>query len=639
MQDSRLFREYVSPKRLLNVVKEVSNFHRIQASPMFREAAEHVVKICKGYGLDAKLLEFESNPGAWYLQCRLFKEWSIKAATLDLVEPEMRLADFSADNISVIQKSYPIDRRNDPVDLVLLDKGPDEKCYEGLDLEGKWVFGRTHVNTLNWVYKRGALGIITDFIMETPSRKRSDLYNSMTYTSYWPRHLPDEPEGKGFVLSPKAGDALAKLCRDKLEKDGGYLQVKPFIDSEFYDGYMEDVEVTIEGEDDRPVYLAAHLCHPRSSANDNASGVSATIEAMNVINTLINEGKIKKPLHTIKLVLMPEMMGTFPYLATHPEYSRALGAMNLDMVGGKQTRFYGPITLTKNPWCTPTLVNEVATYAMGEAGKEASGLTGGSVTLTNHKVDSFTGGSDHVIYSDPSIGVPCCMLGHWPDLNYHTATDTLDVIDPEVLKYSCLTAVNFAYNLANLTADDLPYLFEELEKNIIDEKTKLASAYLDKKIDKDVFGSRMFRYKQYYLDSLSTAGRIAEGADTSAEEEVIGAMFDSWIAQYGLSDSFPTYDDLDTVYKRDFAGPIESLDDYRALGKGDILDEFNKALEGTERFAMFGVQSGTVNYIDGKRTLGDVVRNVSLDAGKDRRDLVLLYTDTLKKLGLISEVR
>ena len=66
MQDSKIFRDYVSPKRLLNVVKEVSNYHRIQASPMFREAAEHVLKICKGYGLDAELLDFESTPETWY---------------------------------------------------------------------------------------------------------------------------------------------------------------------------------------------------------------------------------------------------------------------------------------------------------------------------------------------------------------------------------------------------------------------------------------------------------------------------------------------------------------------------------------------------------------------------------------------
>ena len=565
MQDSKIFREYVSPKRLLNVVKEVSNFHRIQASPMFREAAEHVTRICKEYGLDAQLIDYVSTPDTWYLQCKMFKEWSIKSATLDLVDPDIRLADFSADHISLVHKSYPIDRRNDPVDLVMLDKGPQEKNYEGLDLQDKWVFSRYQINTTNWVYKRGALGVVTDFIMETPNRKRSDLYHSMTYTSYWHRNVPGEPEARGFVLSPADGDRLAKLCSEKKEKDGGYLQVKPFIDSELYDGHIQDVEVTIEGRDDKVVYLAAHLCHPRSSANDNASGVSATIEAMNVISTLIREGRIEKPQHTIKLILMPEMMGTYPYLASHPDYDKALGAMNLDMVGGRQTRFYGPITLTKNPWSTPNLINEVATYSLGEAGKEARSLGNGFVALTNHRVESFSGGSDHVIYADPSINIPCCMLGQWPDLNYHTATDTLDVIDPEVLKFSCLTAICFAYNLANLTADDLPLLFEELEKNIVDEKTKLASAYLNGQIDKDVFGSKMFKYKKYYLDSLRSAGRLVEGADISGEEENVCAMFDAWIRSYGLSDSFVEYSDLDTVYKRNFIGPIQSLPSRRRL--------------------------------------------------------------------------
>ena len=638
MQDSKIFKEYVSPKRLLNVVKEVSNFHRIQASPMFREAAEHVTKICKKYGLDAQLIDYISTPDTWYLQCKMFQEWSIKSATLDLVEPEMRLADFSADHIHVVQKSYPIDRRNDPVDLVMLDKGPQEENYEGLDLEGKWVFSRYQLNTTSWIYKRGALGLVTDFVMETANRKRSDLYHSMTYTSYWHRHIPGEPEARGFVLSPAQGDALAKLCKEKFEKDGGYLQVRPFIDSELYDGHIQDVEVTIEGKDDKVVYLAAHLCHPRSSCNDNASGVSATIEAMNVMNTLIKEGKIEKPQHTIKLILMPEMMGTYPYLATHPDYDKALGAMNLDMVGGKQTRFYGPITLTKNPWSTPNLINELATYAMGEAGKEAFSLGNDLVALTNHRVDSFSGGSDHIIYADPSINIPCCMLGQWPDLNYHTATDTLDVIDPEVLKFSCLTAINFAYNLANLRAEDLPFLFEELEKNIVDEKTKLAAAFLNGKIDRDMFGSKMFKYKRYYLDSLKTAGRLVEGADTSAEEANVSAMFDSWFRTYGINDSFVTCCELDTVYKRNFVGPIQGLDDYRALGKGEILDAFNEKLKGGDRFAMYEVESNVVYYIDGKRTLGEIVREVSLDSCTDRKELVLLFVDTLEKLGLISEV-
>ncbi len=84
MKDPLIFKEAVSEKRLLNVVKEVSNYHRIQASPMYREAAEHVLTICQKYGLDAKILSYEANPDVWYLKSKMFQEWSIKEAILDL---------------------------------------------------------------------------------------------------------------------------------------------------------------------------------------------------------------------------------------------------------------------------------------------------------------------------------------------------------------------------------------------------------------------------------------------------------------------------------------------------------------------------------------------------------------------------
>jgi hypothetical protein len=88
MQNSEIFKNTVSEKRLLNVVKEVSNYHRIQASPMFREAAQHVKDICDRYGLKAEILSYEADPDVWYLQSKMFREWSIKEATLDLVDPQ-----------------------------------------------------------------------------------------------------------------------------------------------------------------------------------------------------------------------------------------------------------------------------------------------------------------------------------------------------------------------------------------------------------------------------------------------------------------------------------------------------------------------------------------------------------------------
>lgn len=100
MKDSNIFREAISAKRLFNVVKEVSCYHRIQAAPMYRQAAEHVLSLCKSYGLDARILSYEADPDVWYLSSKMFKEWSIREATLELVEPQMLLADYSAELIS-----------------------------------------------------------------------------------------------------------------------------------------------------------------------------------------------------------------------------------------------------------------------------------------------------------------------------------------------------------------------------------------------------------------------------------------------------------------------------------------------------------------------------------------------------------
>lgn len=635
MQNSTIFKNAVSEKRLLNVVKEVSNFHRIQASPMFREAAEHVLKICQKYGLDAKILSYEANPDVWYLQSKMFKEWSIKEAWLDLVEPEMRLADYSAEPISVIQKSYPIDLRDKPVDLVLLDKGDKPEAYEDLDLTGKFVFLRGNARSNKWVYEKGAIGVVTDFIMETANRKRSDLYHSLTYTSYWPTHVPGEAEGRGFVLSPAAGDALAKLCQEKQAK-GEYLQVRAYIDSALYNGHIEDVEVTIPGKDDKVVYLSAHLCHPRSSCNDNASGVSATLEAMNVIHKLIEEGKIEQPQHTIKLTLIPEFTGTFAYLSDHNDYANGLGAMNLDMVGGKQTRFYGPITLTKTPYAAPAMNNEICMYAMSQAAKEASSLFGGSVALTNHRVEPHSGGSDHTVYCDTTIDIPCCMLGQWPDLNYHTATDTLDVIDPAVLKFSCLTAVNFAYTLANLTAEDLPVIFSFQDQTILQDKTRFLNEYLSGKIDKVMFGSIMYKLRDYFVDCTESVKKLVPGYDTEKEKAHVRAMFNSWFEQFDLKDEYPCDNTLTDVYQRNFIGPIQQLSDYEALGYKEVLDNFNKKI-GNNPWRMMGLGDSIQNYIDGKRTVGEIVRLVSLEAMRDTKEDVLNYLGLLEQLKLISK--
>ena len=93
-------------------MKEVSNFHRIQATTGFREAAQFVCKKINNLGIHAEIHSYEANENQWYLQQKMFQEWDCKEATLDLVHEKIRLADFNEEAISIIQKSYPCDYRN-----------------------------------------------------------------------------------------------------------------------------------------------------------------------------------------------------------------------------------------------------------------------------------------------------------------------------------------------------------------------------------------------------------------------------------------------------------------------------------------------------------------------------------------------
>jgi ElaB/YqjD/DUF883 family membrane-anchored ribosome-binding protein len=62
-------------------------------------------------------------------------------------------------------------------------------------------------------------------------------------------------------------------------------------------------------------------------------------------------------------------------------------------------------------------------------------LPGGTGRLMQERiaVQPFAGGSDHMNFSDPDVGVPCPSLCQWPDKFYHTSMDTPDKVDPAML--------------------------------------------------------------------------------------------------------------------------------------------------------------------------------------------------------------
>ena len=73
----------------------------------------------------------------------------------------------------------------------------------------------------------------------------------------------------------------------------------------------------------------------------------------------------------------------------------------------------------------------------------------------------FSGGSDHYVYSDPTVGVACPMMIQWPDKFYHTSADTIDKVDPEMLRKVALMTATYAYFIADAGAEEALWLASE----------------------------------------------------------------------------------------------------------------------------------------------------------------------------------
>lgn len=464
----------LSGRRAFDYVAGISAFHRIQASPGYRAAAQHALAAFEAAGLQAEILSYPADLKTSYWSCRMFQEWDVEEAELFLAGEggrRRRLCSFAEDPISLIQRSAPTPPQGVETELVVVDRADEPDSYRGVDVRGKVVLATGDLNRARElaVERFGAVGLLTDSIRAVPPiRTRMDIPDALQYTSFWWSGRAGEKKCFGFVLSPKEGEDLRKraaLAGSKGKgKAKGALRVFARVKSRLYDGHIENVTALIPGETREEVLVVAHLCHPRPSANDNASGSGLVLEVARALQALASSGSLPKPRRGIRFLLVPEMTGTYAYLATREkERSGLVAAVNLDMVGQNQELCKGPLQVERPPQAIPSYTGDLLGRIVSEVAREGRNLTGtSSYPMFKYTVTAFSGGSDHYILSDPSVGVSCPMLIQWPDLFYHTNEDTIDKVDPEMLRRVGLATAVYAYFLAAAGYPEALWLASEM---------------------------------------------------------------------------------------------------------------------------------------------------------------------------------
>jgi len=628
-------------------VREVSTYHRIQASPGFRAAANHCAAKLNSQGIRAEILSYPATEDTVFGIYPCFQEWECKDGWCELVDEDRVIADFKRDNICVIQKSIGCDYRDQPLDIVELPEGTKEADCADMDLAGKLIYIHENINDYHWaINNKGALGFITDFVLiDEGVRGRIEQGDTMRYTSFW--WEKSMKKCFGYVLTPREGDRLTALCR-KLAAEGKYPKARCYMDARLYDGHIENVTAFLPGETDEEILIEAHLCHPRASANDNASGVAATMEAMLTLKNLIAAGKLAPLKRGIRLLLIPEFTGTHAFFATiGDQRKKILCGINLDMVGGRQLAGYGPLTVTEPPRAMATFAGDLTALILDELKRQIPSHNKiHKVPLFNSTVVPYGGGSDHAVTSDPVCGVPSCMIGQWPDKYYHTNSDTTEVIDPAILHKSASIAAAFSYIAANLDVEDVPVI---MNRSLV-RMTELIGEYNEQVragvMDEVRFGRSVELLRDYYMDSCDDYLRFFHGEDLEKVKGLIEeqkkniAATAAAVARLGAgkdleAGSNPFTDEkYQYVPSRTYIGQASGSYFSRIPGGAKIYADYLKSVSGksNSHFEML-IQF----YINGRNTLAQIAEKAICEAQFGDVETVDAFVNVLCGMGLVKK--
>ncbi|MFX1564033.1 MAG: DUF4910 domain-containing protein [Promethearchaeota archaeon] len=439
-------------------ISEICRFHRIQASPGFHAAIDFVKeKIDNLPGITSNIETYVADGSTKVWQWTAPMGWRVSDGELHLTHPKKEiLTRFSEIPVSVVAHSQSADVE---APLVYVEEGKSDQDYKGLLVKDKVVLttGRARDVHRQAVLKRGALGTIHFPTLE----RRREYPDLVLYDGIWP--IASEVEKIGFALgvSGRVGLRLRKLIETEKE-----VIVHAKVNAELFEGEQRVLSATIKGSDypKEEILLIAHLCHPRPGANDNASGSALLMEIARTITTLIEQGKLPRPLRTIRFLWVPEFFGTICYLHAHPEFShRTLSGINCDMVGEDTRLCGGVINLYRTPDSLPSFINDLFEYYLESTAEETRLISPeGSRNSFDFKVGGFDWRSDHMMIVDSTIRVPCPMLNHWPDHYYHSSEDTVDKCDATQLQRVGYAVIMSILTQAYAESDDALFIATEV---------------------------------------------------------------------------------------------------------------------------------------------------------------------------------
>ena len=319
------------------------------------------------------------------------------------------------------------------------------------------------------------------------------------------------------------GQDITVLCKTKIKQ---------------YPDKFESVFSWIPGteSDAKGVIFSAHLFegYTKRGANDNMGGCAVQLEILRALTKLIAQGALPRPRRNIYFLWPNEISGTYEQIKQNPDLVDKLSInINMDMVVEGARKNNAIFTLSECPNHLPSyydaLVDSIMNYVWrtndivylpdsprgrrgGQYFPRPMWEKNGSRDAFRYSVHRATGGSDHICFNNPLVGIPGVELNMWPDQWYHADTDTPDKSDPTQMKRIAFIGAASAWAAANCSDEVLAGLLESV------------SAFGFKRIGERELPQALQYIQKAKASDLQTALNQASNLCAFAVEREIGAI-------------------------------------------------------------------------------------------------------------------
>lgn len=438
----------VNADRAMEMMREVWERDRWFTFPKIEETARYVATTLEKAGLsEAQVVHPPADGGTQVGFWTMPLAWDVRAARLELIEPEYRLlADYHAVPASLVMWSGPTPPEGITAELVDIGVGRQAEV-EKMDLAGKIVLTSRRPSGIKWLLARKGVAAVVSSDTENP-----DLVDAYDWVNSWGDRgwgvTKNDSPLPGFTVTPRQGAWLRSLLAA-----GRRVHLRATVDSRYFEGSYPYATALLQGAPgNEEVLMLGHTAE--QGAQDNATGVAAMAEAMILLNRLVEAGKLPRPRRSIRLLAMGEVYGSMHYVVANPERIRnTIAAICVDTPAGFYHLAGTEYTFYLNPHVASSYV-DAFTLRLAEAYfsrldpprpfREARYMTG---------TDTFL--------ADPTIGVPTVWpYGSSGVHTHHNSEDTPDDVDPRSLRDLSVLTAAFVYFLASADEVDARWLAE-----------------------------------------------------------------------------------------------------------------------------------------------------------------------------------